>query len=819
MNRVDLPGAVLFTLVLAAITALVVWPAPQRASGWRPTLTHRVAVGQSIDLIVPAGTQAVKLVTMAEREGPVQRLTETRPYAVDLTWLAADDTVLTTQRLDLVAPLSVAWPLMGGASSVIGDVLVPRATELSVPEGGLHLRVGVPDGPAVRLRAFRDEPAPFDAPGLALVGLDGRDALALARQVGVPDWSEVTRTEALALAALRWRGLAARQTREAGREPVVTRLPDPPLPAVVLRAAGRDLPAGRALAYEVTGPFHGTLLWDGPTAGVTLSAITADVGEGVVAREAGDAPAWRVGAKALQVHLPAQGPTTLHVHTQDDLAGVQLLVGAEDWVVPPPTSEAVPVGTFADAPGETRWAVAPSSMSLPRQVLGQGQTLTWHLQDAHPTARRVRVEIRPLASGPTSGPATLRVGRGAGAVSTWEDVVLPWVPSAYEQAGPEHGALDPRWVGEAQVRFVRLDPGHDTLSLSVPPGARHDLLVSAALSGLPQGLHEGWDATRTTTMRFDRLARSTWAALVPDGGPTWTLYAAPRRELLGDGLGAGQRSYRSVDATPERGGTPGELWLTPVPATSPPTPPGGAVFCALTANQDTPFRYDAAASQALSGTLAGVVHAPHAQTQAALGGTYAIVLEGNVWRRGRLRSPVVRVAGRAPPTTTARLEALRGTRAWLRTDGSSIPCPEVWRGRRVVRADAAHPARFRITKGAADATVVVGGFSSKGRDLDLLADVPGERASGAVSEAWTSPRRVLHLTALPDQTGMAADTPWLSAMALDGQGFRLYDDVQGTMDLTFTPVGDDTVWLYALIEDVPGVPSPGNEAPVRRVTP
>jgi len=123
-------------------------------------LTFAATPERPLSFIVPPGTRMVKLVTIADVPAVADPLFAPASR-VEVTWVDPGGQDLGARQLVLRAPPALDQaPGLGGA---LPDVLAPRSTVLHLPEPAdqvREVRVSVPpDGPPVRVRAFRDAPA------------------------------------------------------------------------------------------------------------------------------------------------------------------------------------------------------------------------------------------------------------------------------------------------------------------------------------------------------------------------------------------------------------------------------------------------------------------------------------------------------------------------------------------------------------------------------------------------------------------------------------------------------------------------------------
>ncbi|MCB9681942.1 MAG: hypothetical protein H6733_10775, partial [Alphaproteobacteria bacterium] len=772
----DAAGVLVFVAVLAAITALVVLPAPTLRDDERPMMTFTVSAGAPVTFVVDPDTVEVKLVTLGERRPGVRPdAARAETYTLGWSWLGADGSVRADETLTLAAGPAVSPSTADAADAA--DLLVPRSVRLHPPgtPGEIAaLRVEVPAGePPVRVRAFRSSPAPWGTAELALLAVDQRDATTLARRLGLSSWHEVTRDEALALSAQRWEGMNPQRADLGDGARGTTIVPAPPLPAPTRRALGAWLGPSRALAWTLVGPGDVTVVGDGPLDAIAWRVVVEDVGLVDVTVEPVAPPSWRPDAQALRLRWATPGAASLQASHRRTvpIRNLVALLPADAEVAE--DSEIVPVATFTPQGDgdDARRSVAPAWAEVPRTVIRPGTELPIDLPGP---ATVLRLELRAVQADPAARAAAVRVVVEGAGVPVVHDVTLDAGADAFALVGWDALPLDvDAWPSEPVARFVRLADDVRRVRVEVPDGAV-PLLVAAAIPGPPRGTVEAWDAARVTTQVHPRDARTTWTPLDVRGEAT-ALRVTRRRELL-DGGGTPTR-YTTVSPVADAGSTPGDPWLLPP---VPQTPLAGLVYCEVTPGPATPLRFDAAASRELGGALSAVLWAPDVTTHPRLGDGFSLSVDDQPWIAGRFDAAVLRRTTHHDPGRSVALQGPDGARAWVRTStraGAPPPCPSPWRARRVVHVAPGASVPFDVPAGDDDRVVVVGGLGDGPVPVSIA--VRAAHDAGDVLPAWTERTRVVTLAPQDGAEARALETPWQRAGVLAPSGLALHADVAG----------------------------------------
>jgi hypothetical protein len=778
--------------------------------------------GLPVSFHVPPGTEEIKLIALAEpladaSEGPLARL----HCVLEATWLDIDDEVLIAQELSVHAGRS-SYPRSVRSAAPPPPVLDPRTVRLGVPDARANrLVLTIPEGSEpVRVRGFRSLPdRALDNDGL--VGLGRRDAVRLARRIGLHAWAGVHHAEAAALASQRWEAMRPLYGTEAEVHGTITNVVDPTMPAQVRRAAGVTLPAGRAVAWRLKGPIDVLAVGDGPVEALEAEAIARDHGEVPLQIEPVPAPAWAAGTTALRLRTDTTAEVSLTLTHLGDRTLHDLLLVTRGRVseVLPADAEAAPLDALLpDLVGSESLSLIPTFTFLPVHVLDPGAPHGWVLPGS-PARDVVRLSLRPLRDDPAvSADAELSatVHYADGHVDTL-DLSAPFVPSPYERLGRTGDAWEPgTWVGDPIRRFVHLGPGAVAVEVHTT-GDR--IAVTAEAPGVPEGTESATSPTGTTRSRYPRRTRSSWSRLPPlvedTAGETMLVWANLREELTTPGGpdGDGQTGPMSI-ASFASGRIADRVWLIP-PAPQPelPTVPRlaeatqppvhGLVYCGYRpAPWSQPFPLDRDAIDRTGGFLASVLWAD------ALGGRYTVDLHGDTWLEGRVRAEVQRRRSARPPAANVGFSAPSGTRLWLRTwlhEGDACPDPHRPRTTRTLRPGAS--AVVRIERTLRDHLVLVGALGADEANLRARILQDGLDLARTSSEAWTRPLHLLSLEA-DGRVAQGLDEPWRTATVLRAAGLRMGADLPlGTVPLELTNLGDTSLEVYVLVEGAEVAPN------------
>ncbi len=815
--KVDLPGVILWIAVAAMVALLIILPAPEARGGYRPLLTYRVTAEAPLELHVPPGTTLVKLIVMAEPdapagEGPLARL----HYVLDAAWLAEDGAALGSRQISVHAGRSV-WPEVVPAARAADPVLDPRTAMIEVPDpSARRLLLSVPAGSeVVRVRAFRDKRELLGHEDLALVGANARDAHRFASRLGLQSWEDVRHEEALALAQHRWQAMRPRFGTRHPVHSVITAVVDPTMPAQVRRAAGISLPPGRSIAWTLKGPVSATLLGVGPVGDLTLEGVVEDAGPVSIVRRAVAAPAWSIGADAVEIEVEAEGELSLYVHNDagDTVRSLLLLSKGTlsstlpSWVEAAPANALLPQGRGADALS----IIAPFTF-LPAWELEADRSVHFGLS-VSPARDVVRLSLRVLgesrdADVTATVQAIVHYEGGLTTSQTLEEV--PFTASRFERIGPTGDAWEAdTWVGERELRYVHLDPG--AVALEVRRAGPTRVLIGAEAPGPETGDRVSRSPQEITHLRFASATVDRWTPLRSDGSdlPTRLLWANPRHEpippsvpedrerrytMLDGGAGAQQAGVvvRGPDGTAS-----GHVWLVPLDDEE----GRGLVYCGYRpSDQARAFPLGPSALHDMGGVLSAVLWAPRQPLR--LGEPWTIELDGHTWDSGRLRASVVHRHARHSPVSSVRFDAPPGSRLWLRTTVEGPrDCPEAHRPRRTVRLAPGQRMAVSFQRTEPDHLVVVGGVGEGTTTLRAVVhprELPAARSS---SESWTRRVRELELVAVESGRATGLDAPWQVTGVLQSAGLRLGPDLGlGPTTLELHNQGPLDAEIYVLLE-------------------
>ncbi|MFT7518993.1 MAG: hypothetical protein ACI9MC_001129 [Kiritimatiellia bacterium] len=779
--------------VATAITLYATFWAPQTRTAAPGRSMIEVQPGEHVDFAVSPEMQHVQLVTVVPIETEVSAdCPQERTYALDVTWINPRGEIRRQARI-WERSRSSRWPtktVHQRASELLDvDYLAtdPRTTSLPVSDvlpGGGTLRITArSEGPIVLMRSYgagkdRDEVGQPPQPEQARV----------ARRVGISHIDELNHIERTLALQKPWRSLPfSGQERESLRR---IRTTIPLLSEREQTVAGSILQPDQALSLLLHGPV--TLRISGTNHLDSLRIVR-------VADEPVDSPPHSLDSQpappislseatsAIDVELPA-GLQSIHIMNPSQHVIGPMLFSLPQGHVSHLAADtpAVQLSEFVPSEPRQHLLTGPDRVRLANWRIGGSITdvpLSWAVRPGTPPFRfTFRAELH---NGQDDRPrqAIIEDLDGTGVVLQTRRVQLPSVPAPFERRSEDGG-----WVAEP----VHIEHAPHERTSQVRLRSDEPLRVDAHVHG-PR--HDGLvDPVKEPhlILRYQRIADKDLHRVEPlnpgplvDNGQSIAVQANVRIEPRPERESPGTRHF--VVLKPHNGKGSDRVWLTPG------TGSGDRAWCPVHAGtQATNIAWDGAARRLRSQELFGYLQTA---SNAHLGATWQVHLDGVAWRGGIVEQRLVPVRGmQERQHQNALLQGPPGSILWLRTRGQGCDAPH--RALQHWPMDEGDELTFSIDDTWDGRLLRIGGIATDDVDIDvILVGMTGVHSLTGEGGRYLQRSELVALEA----TGKMLRRPESSANVLDAISLGLRTNASH-ITMRVRHRGGPRLWIRPVIE-------------------
>jgi len=731
---------------LAASLAWLAWaPLDTELAGTRVFTTYTVRPHSQARFLLPQEVDLLKVVVFAEVEGSVKP-GSSESIELEVEWLDPDGQLIGREAAAVHAASSAPPATLVDMPGLDDGVADPRSAIFEPPEGGAAYARVLAGDRALRIRALARTFEP-DRSWRALGSGAAEGLERSAQRLGI-DPKSVMPGEARAIRRQRWHVLAVSGGSHLDAQ--ATAVLDPPASPAARAAAGFTLREHEGVVFDLVGPGTFRLLADDVLRGVSVSGVQRGVGEIELSYAPVAPPSWSDAVSAYKIEVPA-GETSVYIDNPSGRVIADVVAVARELALIPDNVQAAPVATWL--PDAVGYLIAPTWRSRAVVEVAPTQAATWQL-DGH--RERVQLQVRGLYSAPPITPDTVTVEVGGPrGVRTHVFEVPP------EVAGPDRVGQEWEHALVGEPVDLPLDLGATDTSIRVSSESGR-FAVAAHRAAPPR---EGWAEHRDgpTRRRHGTGVRLNSRPIAPEQGTAQVLWVQPRWEPSPEPLALPER-WRTLHAD-----GPVLRWLVPTDKRT------GRVVCRLKGTTEVHLH------ELEDGVLNGWVWAPGARRRQATGGSYALLLDGEVWEAGRFQTAAHAFGGRSRHAETLSFVAPDGAVAWVkRHDPAECAAPHRVRETHHILPGQEHS--WKTPNDELAYWVHVGGLSTRDAEVEVIVD-------GQLPQ-------ILRLQRSGNR-GFDPDRPWHREDVLQGRGFSV---TEGGREVRVRNTGTAPIEVFILID-------------------